>query len=464
MSFGNYEFNNNVSKNSHENPIKGINMESRKKEFDELTGLAWTRIHEEGLDLEQTGVTTPIEYERIRYKITTIVNDTISESMKQLTFVEKQMILNDTMDEVFGYGPITKYLDDDSVTEVMVNGPNSIYIEQAGKLQKTDSTFRDSDQLRRIIDKILIPINRRVDEKSPMVDARLPDGSRVNIIVPPLAIRGSTLTIRKFAADPFVLEDLITFGTLNMDMAKFLRASVKGRINILISGGTGSGKTTFLNVLSSFIPESERIVTIEDVAELQLQQDHVITLETRPADLDGNGKISIRDLVVNSLRMRPDRIVVGEVRSSEALDMLQAMNTGHDGSLTTVHANTPRDSLSRLETMVLMSGMELPSKAIREQIASAINLIVQVSRFPDGSRKILKISEVVGMESETITLQDIFEFKQEGFDAIGKIRGKHVSTGIVPSYLEKLKTHGENLSTSIFRPSLSIISEMSFRR
>ncbi|MGB4589578.1 MAG: CpaF family protein [Clostridiaceae bacterium] len=464
MSFGNYELNNNVSKINHENPIKGINMESRKKELAELSGQAWMKIHELGFDFEQAGVSTPNERERVKYQITNVVNDMIAESMKQISFVEKQAILSDVIDEVFGYGPITKFLDDDSVTEVMVNGPNSIYVEQAGKLQKTDSKFRDDDQLRRVIDKILIPINRRVDEKSPMVDARLPDGSRVNIIVPPLAIRGSTLTIRKFAADPFVLEDLITFGTLNMDMAKFLRASVKGRINILISGGTGSGKTTFLNVLSSFIPETERIVTIEDAAELQLQQDHVITLETRPADAEGNGKIAIRDLVVNSLRMRPDRIVVGEVRSSEALDMLQAMNTGHDGSLTTVHANTPRDSLSRLETMVLMSGMELPSKAIREQIASAINLIVQVSRFPDGSRKVLKISEVVGMESETITLQDIFEFKQEGFDATGKIKGKHVSTGIVPNYLEKIRTHGENLSTSIFRSAPSSISDLSFRR
>jgi len=464
MSFGNYEYNNSVSKINHENPIKGLSIETRKKELSELTAQVWYKIHEEELDKVSDEISTPNEHERLKYQITNVVNDMVSESMKQITFYEKQMILNEMMDEVFGYGPITKYLDDDSVTEVMVNGPNSIYVEQAGKLQKTDSIFRDDDQLRRIIDKILIPINRRVDEKSPMVDARLPDGSRVNIIVPPLAIRGSTLTIRKFAADPFVLEDLITFGTLNMDMAKFLRASVKGRINILISGGTGSGKTTFLNVLSSFIPETERIVTIEDAAELQLQQDHVITLETRPADAEGNGKITIRDLVVNSLRMRPDRIVVGEVRSSEALDMLQAMNTGHDGSLTTVHANTPRDSLSRLETMVLMSGMELPSKAIREQIASAINLIVQVSRFPDGSRKILKISEVVGMESETITLQDIFEFKQEGFDSTGKIRGKHVSTGIVPSYLEKLKTYGENLSTSIFRTSLTSISDMSFRR
>lgn len=463
MSFGNYELNNSVSLINHENPLKGMNMETRRKELCELSGLVWNKLHASGYDFEIAEVTTSNERERVKYQITNVVNDTIAESMKQITFVEKQLILTDLMDEVFGYGPITKYLDDDSVTEVMVNGPNSIYIEKAGKLQKTDSKFRDDDQLRRVIDKILVPINRRVDEKSPMVDARLPDGSRVNIIVPPLAIRGSTLTIRKFAADPFVLEDLITFGTLNMDMAKFLRASVKGRINILISGGTGSGKTTFLNVLSSFIPETERIVTIEDAAELQLQQDHVITLETRPADAEGNGKIAIRDLVVNSLRMRPDRIVVGEVRSSEALDMLQAMNTGHDGSLTTVHANAPRDSLSRLETMVLMSGMELPSKAIREQIASAINLIVQVSRFSDGSRKVLKISEVVGMESETITLQDIFEFKQEGFDVAGKIKGKHIPTGIVPSCLEKLRTHGENLSTSIFRTTQSYSNDLCFR-
>jgi len=346
----------------------------------------------------------------------------------------------------------------------MVNGPNSIYVERSGKLQKTGTIFRDDEQLRRIIDKILVPIGRRVDEKSPMVDARLPDGSRVNIIVPPLAIKGSVITIRKFASDPFMLEDLITFGTLNMDMAKFLRASVRGRINILISGGTGSGKTTFLNVLSSFIPETERIVTIEDAAELQLQQDHVITLETRPANAEGTGKIAIRDLVVNSLRMRPDRIVVGEVRSSEALDMLQAMNTGHDGSLTTVHANTPRDSLSRLETMVMMSGMDLPSRAIREQIASAINLIIQVSRFPDGSRKILKVTEVLGMESETITLQDIFEFRQEGFTENGKVKGRHVPTGIVPGYIDKLRIHGENLSTSIFKSVPSPLNDIRFRR
>lgn len=286
-----------------------------------------------------------------------------------------------------------------------------------------------------------------------MVDARLPDGSRVNIIIPPLAIKGPTITIRKFAADPYTLDDLITFGTLNVEIAKFLRASVRARMNIIVSGGTGSGKTTLLNVLSGFLPKEERIVTIEDAAELQLQQQHVISLESRPANIEGKGRVTIRDLVVNTLRMRPDRIIVGEVRSGETLDMLQAMNTGHDGSITTVHANSPRDSLYRMETMVLMSGMDLPSRAIREQIASALHLIVQITRFPDGSRKISKISEVMGMEGDTIVMQDLFVYHQEGLGVRGEILGRHEATGITPSFLEKIRTSGEILNSSIFKPN-----------
>ena len=379
------------------------------------------------------------------------INEVLNQNRKHLSQSDKQKAHKLVMDEVFGYGPITSLLDDPTVTEVMVNGPDDIYIERFGKIEVTDKRFRDDRHVLHTIDKIISPLGRRVDESSPMVDARLPDGSRVNIIIPPLSIKGPAITIRKFAVDPYTLEDLISFGTLNMDMAKLLRSSVRGRINILVSGGTGSGKTTLLNVVSGFIPDTERIVTIEDAAELQLQQRHVLPLESRPSNIEGKGRVNIRDLVVNSLRMRPDRIVVGEVRSGEALDMLQAMNTGHDGSLTTIHANTPRDSLARLETMVMMSGMELPSRAIREQVASAINLIVQVARFTDGSRKITKITEIVGMESDTITLQDLFVFRHDGFDERGGVVGKHIPTGIVPNYMEKLRAHGENLSTSIFK-------------
>lgn len=392
------------------------------------------------------------------------INDILEQAKKHLSQGDKQKVQKSVMDEVFGYGPITSLLEDPSVTEVMVNGPDDIYVERFGKIEITDKRFRDDRHVLHTIDKIIAPLGRRVDESSPMVDARLPDGSRVNIIIPPLAIKGPTITIRKFAVDPYTLEDLISFGTLTMDMAKFLRASVRGRINIIVSGGTGSGKTTFLNVVSGFIPENERIVTIEDAAELQLQQRHVLTLESRPANIEGKGKVNIRDLVVNSLRMRPDRIIVGEVRSGEALDMLQAMNTGHDGSLTTIHANTPRDSLSRIETMVMMSGMELPSRAIREQISSAINLIVQVGRFTDGTRKVNKITEIVGMESETITLQDIFVFRHDGFDERGGVLGKHIPTGIVPNLIEKLRTHGENLPTNIFKTTENLQDNIAGRR
>jgi pilus assembly protein CpaF len=332
----------------------------------------------------------------------------------------------------------------------MVNGINQIYVERKGKIELSDVTFSDNNHVMHIIERIVAPLGRRIDESSPMVDARLPNGSRVNAIIPPLALDGPTITIRKFSEHPYSVKDLINFGTLTPNMAMFIRACVESRLNVVVSGGTGSGKTTTLNVLSSFIPDDERIVTIEDAAELQLEQDHVVRLETRPANVEGKGGIAIRDLVKNSLRMRPDRIVVGEVRGGEALDMLQAMNTGHDGSLTTGHANSPRDMLARLETMVLMAGMELPIKAIREQISSAVDLIIQQSRLKDGSRKITHITEVIGMEGDVITLQDIFVFNQKGKDEKGHIIGEFVATGIKPKFLEKLETAGINLPNDIF--------------
>jgi pilus assembly protein CpaF len=336
------------------------------------------------------------------------------------------------------YGPITPLLKDDSVSEVMVNGPNQVYIERKGQLTLTDVRFQSDEELVRVIREIAAFVGRRIDADSPMVDCRLPDGSRVNAIIAPLAIDGASLTIRKFAKDPFSVQDLVNFGTLTAEAAAFLEACVKAHFNILVAGGTGSGKTTTLNVLSSFIPDNERVVTIEDAAELQLRQPHKVRLESRPSRIDGSGRITIRDLVVNALRMRPDRIVIGECRSGEALDMLQAMNTGHDGSLTTIHANSPRDTLARLETLVLMSGVDLPQRAIREQIASAIHVIVQQSRIRDGSRRVTNITEIVGREGDTITLQDVFLFEETGVDGNGRIQGKLSPTGIRPNAMAKV--------------------------
>ena len=366
---------------------------------------------------------------------------------------EKPRLIADIRDEVLGLGPIEALRKDDSITEIMVNGPRQVFVERMGKLELTDAKFHDTAHLMNIIERILTPLGRRVDESSPLVDARLEDGSRVNIIIPPLSLIGPCLTIRKFSKTPLSVDNLISFGTMDEKMATFLRACVKARINILVSGGTGSGKTTTLNVISSFIPDVERIVTIEDAAELRLQQQHVVTLEARPANLEGKGAITIRDLVRNALRMRPDRIIVGEVRTGEALDMLQAMNTGHDGSLTTAHANSPRDVLSRLETMVMMSGLELPERAIREQISSAIDLIIHQARMRDGSRKITYITEVQKMEGTTITTQDIFRFEQTGFDSNGKILGHFVPTGLQPSFLEKFEVSGIKLPEGFFTPA-----------
>jgi pilus assembly protein CpaF len=383
--------------------------------------------------------------------VRTTLQRVIDAEQTPLSLADRTRIAQDVADDILGHGPLEPYLRDSEITEIMVNGPDDIYIERDGKIYPVDARFSDDAHLRRTIDKIVARVGRRVDESSPMVDARLPDGSRVNAVVPPIALDGSLLTIRKFAADPFTDQDLISFGTMSGHVRDFLRLCVRGRRNIIISGGTGSGKTTTLNVLSSFLPDDERIVTIEDAAELQLHQDHVLRLEARPPNIEGRGQVAIRELVRNSLRMRPDRIIVGEVRDGAALDMLQAMNTGHDGSLTTVHANSPRDSLSRLETMVLMAGVELPVRAIREQVSGAVDLIVQQTRMKDGSRRIVTITEVAGMESDVITLQDIFTFDYSaGRDESGRFRGQLVPTGIRPKFTQDLADLGIELPMMLF--------------
>ncbi|WP_294774730.1 CpaF family protein [uncultured Eubacterium sp.] len=357
--------------------------------------------------------------------------------------VDREMVKKELFDDIMGFGPIQPLIDSDKYSEIMVNGYDHVYVESKGKLVLTDIQFKDNDHLMQIVDRIVSKVGRHVDESSPMCDARLLDGSRVNVIIPPLSLIGPILTIRKFGKTPITADNLVKWGSVSPKMLEFLEAAVKGKLNIIVSGGTGSGKTTLLNVLSSYIPADERIITIEDSAEVQLHQEHVLTLEARPANMEGKGRISIRDLVVNSLRMRPDRIIVGEVRSEETLDMLQAMNTGHDGSLTTIHANSPRDSISRIETMVMMSGSELPSKAIRDQVSSAINLIVQQARLRDGSRKVTSVSEIVGMEGDVVRMQDIFTYETEGeYDSNGKFKGVFKPTGIIPKCVEKIRENG----------------------
>lgn len=391
-----------------------------------------------------------IDSSRLRMEIGHTVESLLEDESIPLSQAERDSLIVDIQHEIFGLGPLELLLSDPDISDILVNRYNQVYVERFGKLYKQDVTFRDDNHLLQIIDRIVSKVGRRVDESSPYVDARLPDGSRVNVIIPPLALDGPSLSIRRFGVEPLKMGDMLTFGTLTKEMATILEGCVKIRLNILISGGTGTGKTTLLNVLSEFVSHDERIITIEDSAELHLKQEHVVRLETRPPNIEGKGEITQRDLLRNALRMRPDRIMIGEVRGGEALDMLQAMNTGHDGSLSTIHANTTRDALARLETMVLMAGMDLPERAIREQISSALNLVIQLSRFADGTRKIISVSEITGMEGNTIVMQDIFVFKRTGVAPDGRILGEFIPTGVRPKFIDKFKVSGITVPAHIF--------------
>jgi pilus assembly protein CpaF len=387
--------------------------------------------------------------EEVRRTIQDLFEQILAEENIVLSRPERARLFEQIAAEILGFGPLQPLLEDDTITEIMVNGPKNVYIERKGKLHRVPVTFENNDHVMRVIDRIVAPLGRRIDESSPYVDARLPDGSRVNAVIPPISLVGPTLTIRKFSKNPITVDQLIQFGSITPEAIQFLKACVEARLNVLISGGTGSGKTTLLNIMSGFIPDDERIITIENAAELQLRQEHVVTLESRPPNIEGRGEITIRDLVINSLRMRPERIIVGECRGGETLDMLQAMNTGHDGSMTTAHANTPRDALSRVETMCLMAGMDLPVRAIREQAASAIDVIAQQERMRDGTRKVTFITEVSGMEGEVITMTDIFVFEQTGMEA-GKVVGRLRPTGLRPKFMDKIEAAGINMPPSIF--------------
>jgi pilus assembly protein CpaF len=412
-----------------------------------------TRIHRqliERLDLAKLDL---LPREVVEQQIRRIVEDMLAGDDTPLSRKERDDLVIEIEHETFGLGPIEPLMQDPTISDILVNGSKEVYVERHGKLERTRVIFRDDAHLLQVIDRIVSAVGRRVDESSPMVDARLPDGSRVNAIIPPLALDGPVLSIRRFAKDPFRMADLIAFGTLTPGLAEILRAIVQARLSILVSGGTGAGKTTMLNVLSNAIPNTERIVTIEDSAELQLQQEHVVRLETRPPNIEGQGAVTQRELVRNALRMRPDRIVVGEVRGAEVLDMLQAMNTGHDGSLSTVHANSTRDALSRVETMILMSGLSLPVRAMRDYIASALDLVIHVSRLSDGTRKVVRVTEIVGMEEDVVTTQDIFTFDQQGIDADGRVVGFHRATGVRPKFTERLARVGVHLGSEVFDPS-----------
>ncbi len=420
------------------------------KEYYELK----TKIHDRLLSIIDLSIIETLDPQILRLEIGKLVEKILLEekNVVPLNLVERERLVREIQDEVLGFGPLEPLLQDPTVSDILVNTYNKVYVERFGKLEITEARFKDNDHLRKIIDKIVSAVNRRIDESVPMVDARLADGSRVNAIIPPLALDGPILSIRRFAVDPYELEDMINFKTLSPEIGELIRGIVKARLNVLISGGTGTGKTTLLNVLSRFIPNNERVVTIEDSAELQLKQEHVVRLETRPANIEGKGEVTQKDLVRNSLRMRPDRIIVGEVRGVEVVDMFQAMNTGHDGSLTTVHANSPRDALMRLETLVAISGFNIPNEAIRRYISSALNLIIHLARLVDGSRKIISIQEITGMEGNVITMQEIFKFEQTGIDKSGAVKGVFMATGIRPYFIERFKTANIPVPYDLFEP------------
>jgi pilus assembly protein CpaF len=425
-------------------PLKG----DQRNSFQELKA----RVHQRVVELLDMNALSTMEETVLHGELAKLIEQLLAQDSIPLNLSERTRLTKEIMHEVLGLGPIEPLLADATVADILVNGPHKVYVERFGVLEPTDVRFRDEAHLRKIIDRIVSRVGRRIDDSVPMVDARLSDGSRVNAIVPPLALDGATLSIRKFSKDPLLLEDLIERRSVTPEIGAILKAIVQGRLNVLIAGGTGTGKTTFLNMLSSFIPSKERVITIEDAAELQLKQDHVVRLETRPANIEGKGQITQRDLVKNALRMRPDRIVVGEVRGAEAIDMLQAMNTGHDGSLTTIHANSSRDALTRLETMVAMEGLNLPTKAVRHYISSALDVIIHLSRLSDGSRKMTSIQEVSGMEGDVITLQEIFQFEQSGLDERGKVQGKFRATGIRPKFLDRCKAVGVSVPLDVFDP------------
>ncbi len=426
--------------------------QEKQAEFEKLKQNIHSKLVDK-LDLSHVG---DMQGDVLRREIRLVVEHLCDTENTFLNRTERDRLIDEVLDETFGLGPLEMLLKDPAISEIMINGPKSVFVENNGNLQKTDVSFRDDKHLLQIIDRIVSKVGRRVDEVCPMVDARLQDGSRVNAIIPPLALDGPSVTIRRFGSNPLKLEDLLNFKSMTPEMVMLLEGAMKAHLNIIISGGTGSGKTTLLNTLSSFISNDDRIVTIEDAAELQLQQNHVVRLETRPANIEGKGRISATDLVRNCLRMRPDRIIIGECRGAETLDMLQAMNTGHDGSLTTCHANTPRDAISRLETMIMMGGFDMPMRAMRTQIASAVDLIVQVNRLTGGPRKVTAITEILGMEQETIVMQDIFKFEQEGIDENGRAKGYFMATGIRPTFISRLEAHGVRLPASAFRERIML--------
>jgi len=428
---------------------------SKRKEIPEEYFELKTKIHDRLLDIIDLALIDSLDNDTLKSQIRMLVERILNEDRSQypLNSIERELLVAEIQDEVMGYGPLEPFMQDPTVSDILVNTFRNIYVERFGKLESTDARFKDDGHLMRIIDKIVSAVGRRIDESSPMVDARLPDGSRVNAIIPPLSIDGPVLSIRRFARDPLEIEDLINMQTLTPEIAEILKGIVKAKLNILISGGTGSGKTTTLNVLSRFIPFDERIVTIEDASELQLKQEHVVRLETRPPNIEGKGEVTQRDLVRNSLRMRPDRIIVGEVRGKEAFDMLQAMNTGHEGSLTTIHSNSPRDALMRIESMVAMANLDIPIDHLRRYISSALNVIIHIARLQDGTRKLLSFQELTGMEGDVITMQEIYSFKRSTIDAEGKVRGRFEFHGVRPKFIEKFKAYGITLPKEMFEPT-----------